>query len=384
MAIPKDITKEHVLKALTDLDANIPHLFGPPTKYQVLHNGKRYASKAVVGFAAKHLKGVILTPDEFSSGWAPGQACYVLDRLGFKIVDIEGLEEDDSTPPDWSDQEASLVVADYFQMMRSELLQEQYNKTAHRRQLRKQLDSRTDGSIEFKHQNISAALVSMGLPYIKGYKPRCNYQHILLDEIVEYIRDNPRYFDSLINAPVIDPQQEPSHMSSTLDDLFVPPPDLIETPSQHQKPWLTRRATKIDFAKRDAKNRRLGKLGEKFAFGVEKRRLSDIGRKDLAKKIEWVSDSIGDGLGYDILSFNETDESERLIEVKTTGLGRFFPFYVSRTELRCSEDMSQAYHLYRVFEYSTSPKLFVLEGALSKSCHLEPTQYQARAGQTNT
>lgn len=383
MSIPSGITRDHVFKALADLDANKPHLFGPPTKYQVLHNGKRYAPKAVVGVAAKHLNGVMLTPDDIYSGWAPGQACYFLDRLGFMVVDIAGRDADEPAPPDWSDQEVSLVVADYFDMMRAEMLQERYNKTAHRRLLREKLDRRTDGSIEFKHQNVSAALVSLGLPYINGYKPRRNFQHILLDEIAAYLQKHPRYFESLVNAPAIDPSRVPIDLDSDLDDIFVPAPDSIISPSNLQKPWLTKRAVKIDFAKRDARNRRLGKLGEEFVVDVEKRRLSAIGRKDLAKKIEWVSDSIGDGLGYDILSFNESDESERLIEVKTTGLGRFFPFYVSKTELQCSEDMSHAYHLYRVFDYSVSPKLFVLDGALSKSCHLEATQYQARVGQSD-
>ncbi len=284
----------------------------------------------------------------------------------------------------WSEREVGLIVANHMFMLAADMRGEPVNKSEQRRILKIQLDNRSDGSIEFKHQNLSAALVSMGLPYIKGYKPRCNYQHLLLDEVTDYLAQHPNYLNELAKAPVADPLQPSLDSDIRIEDVFVPPPDLIEFPSQPQKPWLTKRVVKIDFARRDANNRGLGKLGEKFVVDVEKRRLTGTGRRDLAKKIEWVSDSIGDGLGYDILSFNETDDSERLIEVKTTGLGRFFPFYVSKTELRCSEDMCHAYHLYRVFEFSSSPKLFVLEGALSKSCHLEPTQYQARAGQMGT
>jgi hypothetical protein len=64
--------------------------------------------------------------------------------------------------------------------------------------------------------------------------------------------------------------------------------------------------------------------------------------------MNWVSQSIGDGLGFDVISFDDIDGSERLIEVKTTGLGKYFPFYVTANELRCSEDVVQRFHLYRV------------------------------------
>src|SRR5262249_29826703 len=41
---------------------------------------------------------------------------------------------------------------------------------------------------------------------------------------------------------------------------------------------------------------------------------------------EWVARTIGDGLGFDVLSFNEANGAERLVEGKTTVLGQFFPF----------------------------------------------------------
>ena len=46
-------------------------------------------------------------------------------------------------------------------------------------------------------------------------------------------------------------------------------------------------------------------------------------------RVEWARRDIGDGLGFDVLSFDDADDSERCIEVKTTGLGKFFPFYVT-------------------------------------------------------
>ena len=73
-AIPKGLTREAVLRALADLDAKVEHPFGPPTGYELVHEGRRYAPKAVVGLACRSLLGRILRPEEFSGGEAPGQA----------------------------------------------------------------------------------------------------------------------------------------------------------------------------------------------------------------------------------------------------------------------------------------------------------------------
>lgn len=76
---------------------------------------------------------------------------------------------------DWSKEEVESIVEDYFSMLASELAGVLYNKTAHRKKLLKRLPLRSKGSIEFKHANVSAALLDLGLPYIEGYKPRSNY-----------------------------------------------------------------------------------------------------------------------------------------------------------------------------------------------------------------
>jgi len=101
------------------------------------------------------------------------------------------------------------------------------------------------------------------------------------------------------------------------------------------------------------------------------------GRDDLAQKVIWAARDIGDGLGFDILSFDEADDSERMLEVKATGLGKFFPFYVTANELRCSEDIPDQFHLFRVFDFGRSPRLYILHGALSQLCQLDPVLYRA-------
>jgi hypothetical protein len=93
---------------------------------------------------------------------------------------------------DWSKSEVEAAVEDYFNMLQLELTGRKYNKTEHRRALMERLNDRSDGSVELKHQNISAVLIEMGIPYIDGYKPRSNYQRSLLPAaITKYIEKNP-------------------------------------------------------------------------------------------------------------------------------------------------------------------------------------------------
>jgi hypothetical protein len=67
-SIPTGLNREHVLQALADLDAGIDHPFGQPTGYELVQGGTRYAPKAVIGVAFRHLLGRMLRPDEFSGG----------------------------------------------------------------------------------------------------------------------------------------------------------------------------------------------------------------------------------------------------------------------------------------------------------------------------
>jgi hypothetical protein len=90
-----------------------------------------------------------------------------------------------------------------------------------------------------------------------------------------------------------------------------------------------------------------------------------------------VAETVGDGLGYDVLSFDGGDGSERPVEVKTTGLGKSFPFRVTANEVRCSEALAARYQLYRVFDFARSPRIYVLPGSLRESCHLEAVEFLA-------
>jgi hypothetical protein len=268
-------------------------------------------------------------------------------------------------------------VADYFAMLEKELLGKPFNKSEHRKALSPHLAARSDGSIEFKHANISAVLAGQGSPYVEGYKPRGNYQSLLAQEVEAFLDQHPTFLEQLTSAPTLNPVQAPPADRLDLDAIIEDSPEQIIGPKELTKPWLSRKGCRIDFAERDARNRHLAKLGEEFVVSLERQRLRMVGRDDLALKVEWVSQTIGDGLGFDVLSFDDTDESEKLIEVKATGLGKFFPFYVILNEVRCSEDMTEKFHLFRVFDFARSPRVYILSGSLRSTLHLDLTLFRA-------
>jgi Domain of unknown function (DUF3883) len=276
---------------------------------------------------------------------------------------------------DWTREEVEATVADYFNMLNDELSGRPVNKAAHNQQLRQLLPTRSKASVEFKHANISAVLTLYGYPYINGYKPRLNFQALLEQIVLEYLEVHRNFFEGLINGPVLDPQAQPN--PGAIDPLVIVdiPPDNMKIPNAVWTPKA--RLPRVDFVARDAANRDLGYRGEEFVVEFERKRLHDFdGRPDLARRVEWTSAVKGDGTGYDIDSFN-ADGSRRVIEVKTTGLGKYFPFNVTVNEVRCSEALPAEFHLYRVFNFGPAARLYQLRGPVSQSCHLDPSQYRA-------
>ena len=82
----------------------------------------------------------------------------------------------------------------------------------------------------------------------------------------------------------------------------------------------------------------------------ERWRLINGGQSKFADKVERVSETKGDGLGFDVLSF-ESSGRERLIEVKTTAFAKETPFFLTHTELDRSRADADQFFIYRVFEF---------------------------------
>ena len=275
---------------------------------------------------------------------------------------------------DWSREEVEATVGDYFAMLRDELAGLPVNKSERNLRLRRLLQNRSKGSVEFKHANISAVLTLHGYPYIDGYKPRFNFQALLEQVVLEYLDVHRDFFEPLVTGPVLNPTTSPDPAILDTARLVELPPEAMRIPQTVWSP--TTRLSRFDFVARDAANRDLGRRGEEFVVEFERKRLHDGGRRDLVQRIEWTAQVRGDGAGYDVQSFN-ADGTPRLIEVKTTGLGKYFPFNVTVNEVRCSQARPDEFHFTACFNFGPDARLYMLPGELSKSCHLDATQYRA-------
>lgn len=56
--IPNGILRQHILEALRNLDAGVPHKFGLSTGYDLIFENRRYPPKAIIGLAAARVNGV--------------------------------------------------------------------------------------------------------------------------------------------------------------------------------------------------------------------------------------------------------------------------------------------------------------------------------------
>lgn len=271
---------------------------------------------------------------------------------------------------DWSIIEVELIIADYFDMLKKELSGISYNKTQHRHNLLSLLSKRSEGSIEFKHQNISAILISLGQPYIKGYIPRYNYQKLLENKVIDYLIDNiniEEQFRNFANKEVT------ATKKIMFEKILVDPPEIervFEPLTTYNKNPIN-----INYLEKEQNNKVLGRSGEELVLSYERWSLLRIGKEKLANQIRWISVEEGDGTGFDILSKN-TNGSDKYIEVKTTKLGKETPFYFSRNELLFSIDNANDYHLFRLFNFEEDTKMFTKKGGLNKICNSIPISYK--------
>jgi Domain of unknown function (DUF3883) len=274
---------------------------------------------------------------------------------------------------DWTDTENDLIVADYFSMLSAELSGAEVNKSEHRRNLMPLLHGRSDGSVEFKHQNISAVLVGLGQQRINGYKPMPSFQNSLVDAVLRWLEANPAWSASDFKSPAL------LRGNAVREESILwigPAPTFANEPPPLDPKFMAAVARKYDVAERDARNRSLGKAGEERILMHEKSILRSAGRDDLAEKVRWTAVEDGDGAGFDILSF-EPDGKDRLIEVKTTNGWERTPFHVTRNELAVAEANRDTWHLVRLWNFAREPKAFAIRPPLEVHVLLTPTSFLA-------
>lgn len=271
---------------------------------------------------------------------------------------------------DWTTEEVEIIVAEYFEMLAMEQAGIPYSKTETRQRILPLLKNRSNGSVEFKNRNISAVLARMGQPYIREYLPAYNYQKVLLEDVVvAHLWRKPEIEDAFKRFAEAAPS--PNEVDfETIEEEMPDKKVVLQEPD-----LIYRSPVKVNYIELEQANRVIGTTGESIALAYEKWRLIQEGKENLADKIEWVSQTQGDGLGYDILSRN-ANGTDRYIEVKSTKLTKEAPFYFSALEHDFSRRNGSNFFLYRVFNLKAEPRLFIANGAYDEFCNANPTQFK--------
>lgn len=221
---------------------------------------------------------------------------------------------------------------------------------------------------------------------ILQYLTLCNIlkEEILKDnELIELHKTritNQEYFDSSFNiltqdiiyAAVrhIDKFEQGGKQESALTRLLRTDKNVLPKSDK-----VILKGSFTNYIENEKENKRIGDLGELLVLQHEQEKLKSLGIK---KEPEHKSKSEGDGLGYDILSYNEKGQ-EIYIEVKTTVRNFDTPFFITRNELERSKQDSDKFFLYRLYEYedkNNTAKYYKRNGELTDLC-VNPILFRA-------
>jgi hypothetical protein len=172
---------------------------------------------------------------------------------------------------------------------------------------------------------------------------------LLEDVVLTHLRRKPEIEDAFKRFAEVPPT--PRELAFETMEEKMPTKEMVL-----QEPELIYPSpVKVNYIELEQANRVFGTTGESIALEYEKWRLIQAGKENLADKIEWVSQTQGDGLGFDILSRN-TNGTDRYIEVKSTKLTKEAPFYFSALEHDFSRRNRSSFFLYRIFDLKAEPK----------------------------
>ena len=134
-----------------------------------------------------------------------------------------------------------------------------------------------------------------------------------------------------------------------------------------------------NYIQNNKENKRIGDLGELFVVQFERDKLKKVNKPKLAKKVAHHAKDKGDGLGYDVYSFDENG-NEMFIEVKATKGNKNTPFYITRNELERSKQEQDNFFVYRVYNFNDEKgkgDVLIIQGDVSCLC-IEPINYKVK------
>jgi hypothetical protein len=228
------LSRQAVLRAVDEYGRDEPGFlerygFGEADTYTMRHDGRLYASKAIVGVAYgyQYPEQGPLRHDQFSGGKA-GAARH-LSMLGFEV---DGITKDSE---DWTLEEVQVAVSEYFRLYRAQISGDYVRKRDFRRSLAT-IPSRNESAISRKFSNISAILNEAQLPTVQGFTGLGNKQTLLSAVLYDWVRDHPDIFDS--------PLASASPPALNLAGVEVEPPSVIRVSRARKE----RKAVRVDSA----------------------------------------------------------------------------------------------------------------------------------------
>jgi hypothetical protein len=162
-------------------------------------------------------------------------------------------------------------------------------------------------------------------------------------------------------------------VSGEPEPVVKPRLTLIQIPFELADKTYQFKGTYVDYAAKQKRNKIIGNRGEEFVLQYEK----DHCPPKYANNIVHSSKIEGDGLGYDILSF-DSNGSEKYIEVKTTSSGLNRSFFITGAELERSKKEGENYYLYRLYHFNEknmTADFIILRGDLSRYC-TNPVEFE--------
>ena len=144
--------------------------------------------------------------------------------------------------------------------------------------------------------------------------------------------------------------------------------EFFDNPINKKLSFKNKEPQKIDYQLKALKDRLTGLAGEEFVMNVERENLELWFPDDPSKRPFHYSKEMGDGAGYDIVSYDKQGQ-KIYIEVKTTASDYAEPFFVTDVEAETSEIEKQSYYLYRVYHFKYGKgAIGITKGSLKPFC----------------
>ena len=180
MFIPTGISKGHILNAIELYNEGKEHKFAQSTKYDLLHKGKRYPPKAILGIAAELVTGRVFTPYDFHAG-VRSKCFRILKACGFDIVPKRVRDSDK-----WLREELEDTIAEYQRMLNNERKGRIFIKADVYKGLQAKY-GRSWKAYERRMQNISYVYSLQGRDWVSGLKPLSHVGSaviVILEELI--------------------------------------------------------------------------------------------------------------------------------------------------------------------------------------------------------